>query len=73
MKRSIVAGALFVALAVAPAASARTHPYYTVMCDGVAYESVDAHAVDSGGKDAAVALFSEKTGMPCDLDGPFEN
>jgi len=70
---SIAAAALFVALAVAPTASARTHPYYTVMCDGASYESVDAHAVDQGGKEAAVALFSEKTGTACHLEGPFED
>jgi hypothetical protein len=70
---SIAAGALFVALAVAPAASAREDTYWTVVCDGTSYESVDARAVDKGGKDAAVALFSEKTGMPCALEGPFED
>jgi hypothetical protein len=72
MKRmSIVAGVLLIALATAPAASARTDAYYTVVCDGVSYESVDAHAIDQGGKDAAVAHFGEKHGMDCGLEGPF--
>ena len=72
MKRlSIVTGALLIALATAPGASARTDAYYTVVCDGVSYESVDAHAIDQGGKDAAVAHFGEKHGMDCGLEGPF--
>jgi hypothetical protein len=73
MKRlSFVVGALLVALATAPAASARADGYYTVVCDGVSYESVDAHAIDQGGKDDAVAHFGEKHGMSCGLEGPFE-
>jgi hypothetical protein len=73
MKRlSFVVGALLVALATAPAASARADVYYTVVCDGVSYESVDAHAIDQGGKDDAVAHFGEKHGMSCGLEGPFE-
>ncbi|MFL5769414.1 MAG: hypothetical protein ACJ765_04990 [Chloroflexota bacterium] len=73
MKRlSFVVGALLVSLAAAPAASARTDAYYTVVCDGVSYESVDAHAIEQGGKEDAVAHFGEKHGMDCRLDGPFE-
>jgi hypothetical protein len=72
MKRvSIVAGALFVALAVAPAASAREDAYWTVVCDGISYESVDAHSIEQGGKADAVAHFGEKHGMDCGLEGPF--
>jgi hypothetical protein len=74
MKRlSFVVGALLVSLASAPAASARADSYYTVVCDGISYESVDAHAIDQGGKDAAVAHFGEKHGMDCGLEGPFED
>jgi hypothetical protein len=70
---SIPAGVLLLVLAAAPAASARTDAYYMVVCDGVSYESVDAHAIDQGGKAAAVAHFGEKHGMDCGLEGPFED
>jgi hypothetical protein len=74
MKRlSIIVAILFLVLASAPAALARADAYYTVVCDGVSYESVDAHAVDQGGKDDAVAQFGEKHGMSCSLDGPFQD
>jgi hypothetical protein len=74
MKRlSFVVGALLVSLASAPVAAARADAFYTVVCDGVSYESVDAHAIDQGGKDAAVAHFGEKHGMDCGLEGPFED
>jgi hypothetical protein len=74
MKRlSIIVAILFLVLASAPAALARADAYYTVVCDGVSYESVDAHAVDPGGKDDAVAQFGEKHGMSCSLDGPFQD
>jgi hypothetical protein len=72
MRRFSLGVALLVALATAPAASARSEAYYTVVCDGVAYESVDAHSIDQGGKDDAVAWFGEKHGMDCRLVGPFE-
>ena len=39
------------------------------MCDGVAYESVDAHAVELGGKGLAVSLFPR---AECTLAGPFD-
>ena len=67
-----LAAAAALLLVTAPAALARTDAYYTVVCDGVAYESVDAHAVDLGHKDDAVALFSQNTGLSCSLTGPFE-
>jgi len=74
MKRlSIVVGALALTLAIAPAALARADAYYTVVCDGISYESVDAHAIEQGGKDDAVAHFGEKHGMDCGLEGPFED
>jgi hypothetical protein len=74
MRRSItLAAALLLVLATAPAAFARADAYYTVVCDGVSYESVDASAVVRGGKDDAVARFGEKHGMDCDLIGPFED
>jgi hypothetical protein len=74
MKRlSIIVATLGLVLASAPAALARADAYYTVVCDGVSYESVDAHAVDQGGKDDAVAQFGEKHGMSCSLDGPFQD
>ena len=72
MKRLLIlASTLFLVLTSAPAALARAEAYYTVMCDGVAYESVDARAVDLGGKDNAVALFSETLCVDCRLAGPF--
>ena len=74
MKRSMTLAAMtLIALATAPAAFARAHPYYTVVCDGVSYESVDAHAIDRGGKDDAVAHFGAKHGMDCTLAGPFQD
>ena len=73
MKRFSIGVALFVALASAPAALARDDAYYTVVCDGVAYESVDAHSIDQGGKDDAVAHFGEKHEMDCHLIGPFQD
>jgi hypothetical protein len=74
MKRlSIVVGALALTLAIAPAALARADAYYTVVCDGISYESVDVHAIEQGGKDDAVAHFGEKHGMDCGLEGPFED
>ena len=74
MKRlSIVVGALALTLAIAPAALARADAYYTVVCDGISYESVDAHAIEQGGKDDAVAHFGETHGMDCGLEGPFED
>jgi len=66
-----VVAAMLLVLAIAPAAFARADAYYTVVCDGVSYESVDAHAIDQGGKDDAVAHFGLKHGLDCGLIGPF--
>jgi hypothetical protein len=75
MKRlAILPIATAMLMGTAPAALARAHPYYTVVCDdGNTYESVDANAVDIGHKDDAVVNFSEKTplGLTCWLEGPF--
>jgi len=51
-------------------AGSRADTYYTVFCDGIAFESVDAHAVEQGGKAAAVAKFPL---AECELRGPFNN
>jgi hypothetical protein len=60
-------------VATAPAASARADAYYTVVCDGIAYESIDARAIDIGHKDDAIRNFMENTpfGLHCTWDGPF--
>jgi hypothetical protein len=74
MKRlTILTTTLLLVLATAPAAMARADAYYTVVCDGVSYESVDATAIEQGGKRAAVLAFGEKHGMDCDVVGPFED
>jgi hypothetical protein len=39
---------------------------------GIAYESVDAHPIEQGGKKAAVIDFGEKHDMDCRVYGPFE-
>ena len=74
MKRltTLAASILFV-LATAPAAMARTEAYYTVVCDGISYESVDAHAIEQGGKLAAVLHFGEKHDMDCGVGDRFED
>ena len=68
-----LAAVTLLVLATAPAALARADAYYTVVCDGVSYESVDATAIEQGGKLAAVLHFGEKHGMDCDVEGPFED
>ena len=66
MKRfATLAATLCLFLATAPAVSARADAYYTVVCDGISYESVDAHAIEQGGKLAAVLHFGEKHDMNC--------
>jgi hypothetical protein len=50
------------------AATPRADTYYTVVCDGIEYESVDAHAVDQGGKAHAVELFNQHFGAGCSLE-----
>ena len=73
MKRlATLAATTLLVLAAAPAAMARAEAYYTVVCDGVSYESVDAHAIEQGGKEAAVIAFGDKHHMDCRVDGPFE-
>jgi hypothetical protein len=72
MKRlASLAATMLLVLATAPVVVARGEAYYTVVCDGVFYESVDARAIEQGGKAAAVAHFGEKHGMDCGLVGPF--
>ena len=74
MKRlTILAATTLLVLASAPAVLARDEPYYTVVCDGISYESVDAHAIEQGGKLDAVLHFGEKHDMDCGIQGPFED
>ena len=68
---SAAAAATLLILMTVPATLARADAYYTVVCDGVSYESVDARAIEQGGKDEAVAHFGEKHAMDCGLEGPF--
>jgi len=55
----------------------RADSYYTVMCidpsgNLVQAESVDARAIEQGGKAAAIALFNENhPGWSCWAEGPF--
>ena len=73
MKRlALVSATVVLVLATAPAALARDDAYYTVVCDGIRYESVDAHAIEQGGKFDAVLHFGEKHDMNCTVDPPFE-
>ena len=74
MKRlaTLAATTLFV-LATAPAAMARAESYYTIVCDGISYESVDGHAIEQGGKLAAVLHFGEKHDMDCGVGDRFED
>ena len=65
---SVVALMAIVGAASAAVAGGRADAYYTVMCDGFAYESVDAHAVEQGHKALAVSLFPR---ADCILAGPF--
>jgi hypothetical protein len=69
-----VLAATALVMATAPAALARADAYYTVVCDdGNTYESIDAHAIDLGHKDGAIANFSQNTplGLLCWREGPF--
>jgi hypothetical protein len=76
MKRlATLAAATLLLLATAPATMARAEAYYTVVCsDGNSYESVDAHAIEQGGKSGAIDNFSTKTplGLSCHPEGPFQ-
>jgi hypothetical protein len=67
---AVVVVASTLALASTAFAGARANTYYTVFCDDIAYESVDAHAVEQGGKAAAVAKFPQGE---CELRGPFRS
>ena len=74
MKRlATLAATTLLVLATAPAAMARSEAYYTVVCDGVSYESVDAHAIEQGGKYAAVLHFGEKHDMDCGVGDRTED
>lgn len=64
---SAVVAAGIVGSAATAGAGSRADSYYTVVCGGIAYESIDAHAVDLGGKDAALARFPR---ADCELTGP---
>lgn len=64
----------------ASAGAPRADRYYTVFCvdpadpeNTVEAESVDAHAIEQGGKAAAIAKFSENYpfGWTCWAEGPF--
>jgi hypothetical protein len=68
MKRlAISCSVLALLVMTAPATLARADAYYTVVCDdGNTYESVDAHAIDQGGKDDAIVHFnSTPLGLTC--------
>jgi hypothetical protein len=75
----LTAGVVLLTSASAAAASTpRSDSYYEVWCtdsDGnlTQAESVDAHAVELGGKDGAIALFSQNYpfGWTCWPVGPF--
>jgi hypothetical protein len=72
MKRlAMVSAMVALVIVAAPAALARDDAYYTVVCDGISYESVDAHAIEQGGKLDAVLHFGEKHDMDCTVDPPF--
>jgi hypothetical protein len=74
MKRLVIIPAtLVLVLTTAPGALARDDAFYTVVCDGVSYERVDAHAIEQGGKLDAVLHFGEKHDMDCSVEGPFED
>jgi hypothetical protein len=71
---SLVVGAALLAPAPAALASSpRADTYFTVWCipaggvDWIQFESVDAHAIDPGGKDDAIALFVQNhPGWTCE-------
>ena len=79
-KLALVAAVGTLVLASAPSALAgpnRADSYYTVFCtdpDGnhVQAESVDAHAIEQGGKDHAIALFNANhPGWSCEAKRPL--
>lgn len=71
MKKLISLVVVVVIVGAAPAsAGARRNLYYTVVCNGVEFESVDARAVEQGGYTNALSLFPR---ADCVLAGPFTN
>src|SRR5205085_1308890 len=76
---AVITSVVAAALAWAPtAAHARADTYYEVWCtdaDGnlIQAESVDAHAIDQGGKGESILKFSEHNhcGWTCWWEGPF--
>jgi hypothetical protein len=80
MRKLVLAAAVgALVLASAPAALAgpnRADAYYTVFCtdpsgSDVVAESVDAHAIEQGGKDHAITLFNENhPGWSCEAKIP---
>jgi len=81
MRRLVLAAAVgALVLTAAPSALAgpnRADSYYTVMCTDpggveVQAESVDARAIEQGGKAHAIELFNANhPGWSCWADGPF--
>jgi hypothetical protein len=82
--RKLVFAAAVGALVMASAPSALAGPnradsYYTVMCTDptgtdVVAESVDARAIEQGGKGHAIDLFNANhPGWSCWPEGPFSN
>jgi hypothetical protein len=81
MRRLVIAVAVgTLVLAAAPSALAgpkRADSYYTVMCidpggNLTEAESVDARAIEQGGKDHAIDLFNANhPGWSCWAEGPF--
>ena len=74
---SVIAAGLLI-LTLAPTAAARADTYYTVHCldpegNPTVNESVDAHAIEQGGKLGAIANFdaNNPTGWFCWAEGPF--
>jgi hypothetical protein len=73
-----LAATLLASTAPASFAANRVDRYYTVMCtdaqgNEVQAESVDARAIEQGGKLQAIANFNENNpyGMYCWPEGPF--
>jgi len=83
MRKLVFAAAVGVlVLAAAPSAWAgpnRADTYYTVQCtdrdeNPTVNESVDAHAIEQGGKLGAIANFNANhEGWTCWVEGPFHN
>ena len=79
-RTSLMAATAVLCLAMAPSVAARADAFYTVRCldaDGnpSVAESVDAHAIEQGGKLGAIATFNANnpTGLVCWAEGPFTN